>query len=1467
MMPQSQDSNSSNDSDAWWAQVPDVTLEEGRQCIPSDPEDSSFSDSDCENSAESCMTPQRKQPGRNTEQPPSTLRKPCPSVTDRPLMLVPETLLHPMSQKAEEEAEWTPSRPGQGVTPVANRLGRINVGGSTPGGPVSPTRQKSTAPSKPIVTDSDDDDDDSDTSTSTYPFEDDDNSSSRQTSWSSIATVQSDSSPSRKRTRPSAEAEQPQSSKMMRTSEKGKAPIPSSPPRHAPLLPDDEMMTSPVHDSRRSPTRHYKRTTSTESSSSTEFWCGPSSVAGPSSDEVNVVSLSSPMEVDRVPSNAFVSTETAAQTTVVTASSISRTTSAESSLFSGFLPGKSGSSAGSNTTRNASIPILTSQELAPGTSAPAIPASSTSNTDANAGTSFISSSPPSVSAPTTSGEQSSIQQLFKPLYLPHHVIAYDERVQALFDDLKKPVPWGTQFMLAAGVTRRDWTWDEVLREMEHFAGKADPEVMHEVQSIMGREVLGSSDVLENIGKEYHREQKAIEENEGRGLGCRGDYEGEENWYGGQIQQIATLVKKPKSKDSNSDSAEFELVLEPLEMRRSSRFTRMLGSRRILQMRINSDFLLSSKGNNGEKSDRDKVMEFLSHKFILNGRVFVVTPPKDDGIYAIEVDEDFGRPVYRVPQRFGDQFRISLGDFLEHHNPLQLNKGQPTSKFFARWALQMSTSIPVIEFEKDDIYFIDDIVVPSVEGKPESHQILTDGCGFINKSALIRIMHQMKYDSIPTAVQARIAGSKGLFILDPHNNETQPKIWIRASQKKIEYPKKIEDSQLTERTRKFLWQTRAHRILDLVHVSHPSPSSSVVSLSQQSILNMSHNGVSNGVFLSLMEKGLREALRPLLEWQGRWAMVQLWDAINRTGRVTGTRLARLAPSVSRAFGFAGREWARGDTGGADDETSISASGAGSVGGSQSADETSDQEKESLGLLDIINPSYTGRDAISGAPASLHERALEKVQAGFNPTYDEDLRDGVRWILKTHIKSYIEKCHFPLPDGTAVEAFVVPDPLGVLKEGEIYFKPSNPIKDSVAQENVDVLVGDVLIGRYPIRLPSDIQKVTAVEVHALKRWTDVVIVPTVHVNNVPEYGQASFMSILSGGDMDGDTVFVTWHKDIVTQFQGERLIPPPKDLEDDFERQVEQVSSFIERLAELPIKERQIAFQQKYLSGMAHFNVGLYSVFHDVAVRTKGYKDEDAIRLAYKFNNVLDGPKTGRVLKGDIFIQDKKTWERDRPPHKSKAKDRLAKDLLAQRPGFILDVLQEAGENLEMQYLQEFDIKNGRHFEHKHNETIRPDPDLRRPWQELQDLRDLGPQSRSDLEAELELVQKHVKASYKAFCNGAASSSSSNNPFIQQTQPRGRKGKTPRKDCMIEAKRIFAGPIDGVPILSKMGNLESIKASCAYDVKGKFGFCVAFHQLCTIKAAASFGGSAPSSRIFDEVKSIPSSCRRLFDRSLE
>lgn len=138
----------------------------------------------------------------------------------------------------------------------------------------------------------------------------------------------------------------------------------------------------------------------------------------------------------------------------------------------------------------------------------------------------------------------------------------------------------------------------------------------------------------------------------------GDFEGESNWYGGRIQQLARLVRSP--------SGTYHLELGAMQkVGRSHRLARYLGSRRVLQVK------LPQKATYDEK-EMSVLKKFFSKKFVLCGRVFAAFSVKDEKVYLVETNEDF----QRTPKESeGDDVRYSLGELVDWYNPLALNNKQ------------------------------------------------------------------------------------------------------------------------------------------------------------------------------------------------------------------------------------------------------------------------------------------------------------------------------------------------------------------------------------------------------------------------------------------------------------------------------------------------------------------------------------------------------------------------------------------------------------------------------------------------------------------------------------------------------------------------------------------------------------------------------------------------------------------------
>jgi RNA-dependent RNA polymerase len=266
-----------------------------------------------------------------------------------------------------------------------------------------------------------------------------------------------------------------------------------------------------------------------------------------------------------------------------------------------------------------------------------------------------------------------------------------------------------------------------------------------------------------------------------------------------------------------------------------------------------------------------------------------------------------------------------------------------------------------------------------EGKPPADKIMTDGCGFINGAALTAIMHVMRHPTRPTAVQGRIAGAKGMWVVHPDPEyqaaDGPPKIWIRSSQNKVNLGS-------------LHGLGSAHRIFDLVA---PSRVTGPSRLSSQTLVNLTHNGVSTDLLKELMAVGLHDEVRQLTEWGGTDSMLMVWRAVERVGRVVMCRLRRRIVGQARAIGL-GQLRPNEELGDEIDDTDDAASGP------------------------------RGRNPHSGKPLMLHETVLELLQAGFHPLELDRLFRGLESVVTLVLDEYVEKFHIPVKD--SLEAYIIP-----------------------------------------------------------------------------------------------------------------------------------------------------------------------------------------------------------------------------------------------------------------------------------------------------------------------------------------------------------------------------------------------------------------------------------------------------------
>ncbi|OJA08905.1 hypothetical protein AZE42_09170, partial [Rhizopogon vesiculosus] len=90
--------------------------------------------------------------------------------------------------------------------------------------------------------------------------------------------------------------------------------------------------------------------------------------------------------------------------------------------------------------------------------------------------------------------------------------------------------------------------------------------------------------------------------------------------------------------------------------------------------------------------------------------------------------------------------------------------------------------------------------------------------------------------------------------------------------------------------------------------------------------------------------------------------------------------------------------------------------------------------------------------------LHKTVLELLQAGFHPLSLNCLFRGLESVATLVLDEYVEKFHIPVKE--SLEAYVIPEPYGVLEEGQTHFRPFERITDPESGIRMDIIIGSVL-----------------------------------------------------------------------------------------------------------------------------------------------------------------------------------------------------------------------------------------------------------------------------------------------------------------------------------------------------------------------------------------------------------------------
>ena len=278
-------------------------------------------------------------------------------------------------------------------------------------------------------------------------------------------------------------------------------------------------------------------------------------------------------------------------------------------------------------------------------------------------------------------------------------------------------------------------------------------------------------------------------------------------------------------------------------------------------------------------------------------------------------------------------------------------------------------------------YADPFEAERTDTRPRSGELIADGCGFMNRKALDLVAQHAGWSEFRCAVQGRLGGSKGVWLLHPDHQlpeDSPPKVWIRDSQKKIKYDFSSGPKD---------GRSRAYFIFDLVappRLVFPSR------LNKQTITNLSSNGVPTPVFAEMLEAAVQKDFQDLTIWEGEDAMEFLLSNVMRLGGISGVRSVRKAGTMARVQGLRGREM----------------------------EDIPTSEASDLGFVEEGWDS----DTSPGPPQALSEKIFDMIIAGFHPLRSELLYDSLRQFILNVIRTYVYECRIPIPQ--SCEAFIVP-----------------------------------------------------------------------------------------------------------------------------------------------------------------------------------------------------------------------------------------------------------------------------------------------------------------------------------------------------------------------------------------------------------------------------------------------------------
>jgi RNA-dependent RNA polymerase len=167
----------------------------------------------------------------------------------------------------------------------------------------------------------------------------------------------------------------------------------------------------------------------------------------------------------------------------------------------------------------------------------------------------------------------------------------------------------------------------------------------------------------------------------------------------------------------------------------------------------------------------------------------------------------------------------------------------------------------------------------------------------------------------------------------------------------------------------------------------------------------------------------------------------------------------------------------------------------------------------------------------------------------------------------------KTHIPLEQGAYLMG--IPDPTGTLRDGEVFYQLVDPSRDHMVGS------GRQLIYRNPCLDPGDLRIVTAVDIPALRRYSNVLIFPAASTC------LRSLSAECSGGDLDGDMFSIIFD---------ESLIPPMEFPPADYDQIANMAKLEIAPPNEDSAVSLNVRISESIVRAMTNSNLGKIARMH-------------------------------------------------------------------------------------------------------------------------------------------------------------------------------------------------------------------------------------------------------------------------------